>query len=65
MNPGDDVIVDFDGAEHAGEVITHRNGWIRARILIDPLGDYGSITPRLAPISEVCVRDTHVRKADQ
>jgi len=65
VNPGDDIIVDFDGAEHPGEVVTHRNGWVRARILIDPVFDYGSITPRLAPISEVCVRESHVRKADQ
>lgn len=63
MKPGDDVIIDFEGEEHPGEVVSHRNGWVRARIVIDPYLDYGSITPRLSPISEVCVRETHVRKA--
>ena len=65
MNPGDSIIIEFEGEEHAGECISHRNGWVRARMLIDPDLDYGSITPRLAPISEVCVRESHVRKADQ
>ena len=65
MNPGEACVVEFEGEEHQGEIVSHRNGWVRARILIDPLGDYGSITPRLAPISEVCVRESHVRKADQ
>lgn len=65
MNPGEECVIEFEGEEHLGEVVSHRHGWVRARILIDPLGDYGSITSRLAPISEVIVRETHTRKADQ
>lgn len=66
MNVGDSVIVNFDGVDHPGEIIIPpRNGWVRARILTDPDLDYGSITPRLAPISEVIVRETRVRKAEQ
>ena len=59
--PGDDVIVTFDGIEHAGEVEKVEHGWIHCRIAIDIAGDYGSITPRLAPQSTVCVRRDYVR----
>lgn len=58
---GDDVIVDFDGIEHRGSVISHGRGHVLATIVIDPLADYGSITPRLAPQSTVCVAEAKVR----
>lgn len=60
--PGDDVIVNFDGIEHAGEVErVEPHGFIRCRIAIESGGDYGNITPRLAPQSTVCVRNGDVR----
>jgi hypothetical protein len=63
--PGDDIVVNFDGIESAGVVERiERNGFIRARIVIDHQADYGSITARLAPHSTVCVRETDVRKSD-
>lgn len=61
---GDDVIVDFDGVEHQGEVERVDHGWIFCRIIIDLTEDYGSQTPRLSPHSTVCVREAHVRHAD-
>lgn len=59
--PGDDVIVDFDGIEHRGSVISHNRGHVLATIVIDPVADYGSITPRLAPESTVCVAEAKVK----
>ncbi|PVB19771.1 hypothetical protein D2E83_11430 [Mycobacteroides abscessus] len=53
---GDDVIVEFEGVEHVGEVIAEERGWVRATILIDPELDYGSGTERLAPTQTVMVR---------
>jgi len=63
FNCGDDVLVEFDGWEHRGEVKTHHNGWVTCRIAIDPFVDYGAQGPRLAPVSIVCVRETNVRHA--
>lgn len=62
FRPGDDVIVEFDGLEHVGEVekvVGH--GWVRCKIRIDPTYDYGAITSRLAVESVVCVRESDVR----
>lgn len=62
---GDDVLVEFDGWEHRGEVKTHNNGWVTCKIHIDPDLDYGAQTPRLSPVSIVCVREINVRHANQ
>lgn len=62
---GDDVIVTFDGIDHAGEVERAEHGWVHCRIVIDTTGDYGSITPRLAPQSTVCVREGDVRLVEK
>jgi hypothetical protein len=63
FKPGDDVIVEFDGLEHQGQVEKPvGQGWIRCKIRIDPLADYGSITPRLGVTSIVCVRVSDVRR---
>lgn len=62
---GDDVLVDFDGLEHRGEIKSHSNGWYVARIAIDPVADYGGVTPSLALRSLVCVPERRVRHADQ
>lgn len=58
---GDDVIVEFDGVEHVGEVIGEERGWVRATILIDPELDYGSGTERLAAHQTVMIRTANVR----
>ena len=58
---GQDVVVIFDGVECEGEVIQHSNGWVLASIAIDPLADFGSVTSRLSPHSEVMVRESAVR----
>lgn len=62
--PGTDVIVEFDGVEHRGEVLDHRHGWVTALMQVDPQADYGSGTNRLAPQQTVCVPDGRVRTAD-
>lgn len=63
LAPGDDVIVTFDGEDCPGEVLDVRNGWILAKILIDPALDFGSISARLDPQPLVMVRDRDVRLA--
>jgi hypothetical protein len=59
---GQDIVVNFQGIEHQGHVENiERNGWIRCRIAIQPVADYGAITARMAPHSTVCVRASDVR----
>lgn len=62
--PGQDIRVRFDGLEHRGEVLHCERGWVTALVDIDPAGDYGSITARLAPRSVVCVRARFVSADD-
>lgn len=63
FHPGDDVVVAFEGIEHAAEVIgtSVHSGYVMCRIAVDPLGDYGSISARLSPQSIVCVQPGAVR----
>lgn len=61
---GDDVIVEFDGQEHQGEVMRQAHGYIMCKIMIDPMSDYGSQSPRLDPISTVMVPEKDVRHAE-
>jgi hypothetical protein len=62
FNAGEDVMVDFAGIEHQGEVINQRSGYVMVRIILsDPAWDYGSIGARLDPEPTVCVKETHVR----
>jgi len=60
---GDDVIVEFQGVECAGEVISQSivTGYVMARILVDVEVDWGSISPRMDPRPTVCVPDSCVR----
>jgi hypothetical protein len=60
---GQDVIVNFDGIEHHGHIELIERGWIRCRIAIQPIADYGAITAHLAPHSTVNVRANEVRPA--
>lgn len=64
IRPGDDVVVEFDGEECLGEVLEVRGGWFLCRVLIDPVADFGSISPRLDPVSLVMVREKDVRLAE-
>lgn len=64
IRPGDDVVVDFDGEECLGEVLEVRGGWFLCRVLIDPVTDFGAISPRLDPVSLVMVREKDVRLAE-
>lgn len=61
FSPAQDVIVDFDGKEHRGEVIKQTGGYVLATILTDPEWDYGSAM--VAPVQTVCVRESRVKLA--
>lgn len=60
---GQDVVVTFDGEECQGEVVSHHNGWVTAKVLIDLTTDWGRVATQLAPISYVAVRERDVRPA--
>lgn len=62
---GDDVIVEFGGLEHQGEVISQSAGYVMVKMIADPTADYGEITPRLDPEPTVCVKESRVRHADK
>lgn len=62
---GDDVVVEFEGREHSGEVVRHTGGYVMCLIDIDPEWDYGSLSARLDPRSTVCVRESNVRRATE
>lgn len=62
--PGQDVMVTFDGEEYQGEFIESRNGFILAKVIIDPVSDHGSLSPLLSPVSQVMVRERDVRSVD-
>ena len=67
-NPGENVIVTFDGEDHAGTIESVGRGWVIARIRQDPNSDYRGIFPPDKTLKTktidftVCVRDTQVRK---
>lgn len=63
FEPGEDVIVDFGGLDHRGEVISHQRGYVLVKILADPEADYGSITARLDPQPTVGVKESKVRRS--
>jgi hypothetical protein len=63
FNPGQDVVVTFDGEDCPGEVIDNRNGWVLAKVLIDPMTDHSPMNSSLSPVSEVMVRERDVRPA--
>lgn len=58
---GDDVIVDFGGLDHEGEVISHSAGYVMVKMIADPTADYGEITARFDPEPTVCVKESRVR----
>lgn len=60
-----DVIVEYHGEDHQGIIVDPdvKHGTILCRIMIDPAGDYGEITPQLGIYSYVLVNEHHVRPA--
>lgn len=60
---GDDVIVDFGGLEHPGQVISQSSGYVMVRIHTDPDADYGGISSMLDPEPTVAVKESKVRHA--
>lgn len=62
FEPGQDVLVTFDGEEYPGEIIDHSKGWVMARVCIDPLSDHGEVTPMLGVRCIVNVRESDVRE---
>jgi hypothetical protein len=65
FEPGQDVLVTFDGEEYPGEVLDHTRGWVMAKVMIDPLSDHGDVTPMLGLRSIVNVREADVRPVDE
>ena len=65
FQPGDDVIVNFQGQETPGEVLaTYKaSGFILTKIHIDPELDYGEMGSQLDPETTVCVRESNVQHA--
>jgi hypothetical protein len=64
--PGDDIIVNFDGVESRGAIISigQHTGYIMCEMLPDMAGDYdASIGPRLTPVTTVCVLPTQIKPA--
>lgn len=63
--PGDRVIVDFDGIDMPGEVISQgpSSGYVMAVVVNpDPEIDLGRITPAFDPQPTVCVPACKVRR---
>lgn len=58
--PGQDVWVTFCGVRSRGEIVSlsKHSGYVMCRYMIDPVADYGGVTPRLAPVSVVCVHES-------
>lgn len=65
FEPGQDVLVTFDGEEYPGEVLDVHKGRVTARVLIDPLADHGDCTPMLGLRSLVNVRESDVRLVEE
>ena len=67
FGPGDDVLVDFegDGDWWPGEVLKmESSGYVRCKIHIDPLADFGRASARVMPEQTVAVRRSRVRPRD-
>jgi hypothetical protein len=64
FNPGDDVLVTFEGGEFPGEVLKlESSGYVLCRIHPDPLWDFGSASSRVMPEQIVAVRKSAVQPA--
>lgn len=61
FQPGQDVIIDFEGIDHEGHVERIDHGWAICAMAVIADLDYGSGTERLAPHQTVCVPLSRVR----
>lgn len=65
MGAGDDIVVDYQGAEHDGEYVGKFGmGWSLVTIRPDPILDYGRIGRHFKNTKvdiTVCVRDTRIQ----
>jgi len=64
FEPGEDIVVDFDGVHVPGEVIRQSNGWVMATVDLDPEIEW-TLGARLHRRSTVCVPETRVSHAEQ
>jgi hypothetical protein len=65
MKTGDDVWVEFDGAEWPGEVLrVESSGYVLCRIHVDPEWDFGRASSRVMPEQTVAVRVGKVRRRE-
>lgn len=62
--PGQDVVIEFDGIKHRGVIINHRGGYCMATMEVDALADYGGVSAMLDPQQTVCVPERHVAVPD-
>lgn len=66
MHAGDDIVVDYQGAEHLGEYLQpFGGGWSLVRIRPDPLLDYGRIGRHFKNTDvdiTVAVRNTRIQQ---
>lgn len=66
IDPGADVLVQFDGVEYPGELLTAAHGgYYLCRILTDPVMDHSPGDSKVMPEQVVAVRQGHVRKANE
>jgi hypothetical protein len=66
MNPGDDIWVDFEGAEWEGDVIkVEGSGYVLCRIHTDSAWDFGRQSARIMPEQTVAVKTNRVRPRKQ
>lgn len=67
MNTGDDIVVEYQGADHAGEYLQKFGmGWSLVKIRPDPIMDYGRIGRHFKNVGvdiTVCVRDSRIHLA--
>lgn len=62
MKPGDDVLVEFEGAEFPGEVLKiEKSGYVLCRVLFDPEWDFGRASARVMPEQVVAVRQGRIK----
>jgi hypothetical protein len=68
FHPGEDVEIDFEGADEwwPAEVLRcESSGYVICKTHIDPTHDFGSSSPRISPEQTVAVRTGRVRHVNQ
>jgi len=63
FKPGQQVIVDFGGLDHAGTVIEHRAGYVMVKVVLaDPAADYSDVD-WLDVEPTLCIKESKIRAA--